>query len=257
MTAGAYVLGEMPYPAVERLLAAPERSVAILPAGSVEAHGPHLPLDTDTLISTEIAKAAADKLAAAGYIAVRFPALAYGVTDWALGFAGTTSIAANVIEGLVLQACLGAHAAGFDRIVLTNAHLEPGHIATLRTVAKKFEAETGRPLLFVDKTRRRQAQRLTAEFQSGSCHAGQYETSLILAIAPELVDRDAAAALPAVTVALHEKIAAGAQNFAECGLDQAYCGDPAAASAEEGRASLDVLSDMVLEAVSASFDGED
>lgn len=256
MSAGAHVLGELPYPAVEALLAAKERSVAIIPAGSVEAHGPHLPLDTDTLISTAIAKSAADKLAEAGYIAVRFPALAYGVTDWALGFAGTTSIGAEVIEGLVLQACMGAHTAGFDRVVLTNAHLEPGHIATLRNVAKRFEAETQQALLFVDKTRRRQAQRLTAEFQSGSCHAGQYETSLILAIAPELVDHAAAASLPAVTVALHEKIAAGAQNFAECGLDRAYCGDPAAATAEEGHASLDVLSDMVLEAVNASFDAE-
>ncbi len=256
MSGSAHALFEMRYPQVAAALAQAERSVAIIPAGSVEAHGPHLPLGTDTLISTAVAQRAAAALAEHGYLAVHYPPLHYGVTDWAEGFEGTTSIGADVIGPLVLQACLSAHRLGFDYVVLTNAHLEPGHIQTLRAVAKDFEANTGTPLLFVDKTRRKQAQKLTAEFQSGSCHAGQYETSLILAIAPDLVDTKAAAALPVVTVALHEKIAAGAQNFAECGLDRAYCGDPAAASADEGRASLDVLSDMVLEAVSAGFDAE-
>ena len=52
------------------------------------------------------------------------------------------------IHGLVLQACLQAHAMGFSRVALTNAHLEPGHIATLRAVAKEFEVRTGQVLAF-------------------------------------------------------------------------------------------------------------
>jgi creatinine amidohydrolase len=174
------------------------------------------------------------------------------VTQWARGFSGTISISIEVVEGLVLQTCLAAKELGFDRVVLTNAHLEPGHIATLRRVAQRFAAEVGEPLLFVDKTRRSNAARLTAEFQSGSCHAGQYETSLVLAIRPELVDMPVARALPALDVPLHERIAAGAQDFAACGLDQAYCGNPGAATAEEGERSLLVLRDMVVEAVEAS-----
>lgn len=246
-------LGELRFPQIDALLRGPGRSVALIPAGSVEAHGPHLPLNTDTLISDTVAGRSARALAELGYMAVRFPALAYGVTDWAATFSGTTSVSADVIEPLVLQACMAAHRMGFDRVVLTNAHLEPGHIQTLRRVAKRFESELGQALLFVDKTRRAMAAKLTAEFQSGSCHAGQYETSLILAIAPHLVDMTAATALPRLEVALHEKIAAGAQNFAECGLVDAYCGDPASATAQEGEHSLGVLTQMVVDAVTASF----
>lgn len=242
-------LRELAYPEVEALLAAGRRSVAIIPTGSTEAHGPHLPLSTDTLISEAVAGRAANELAARGWNAVRFPPLHYGVTDWAASFRGTTTISREVIHGLVLQACLQAHAMGFSRVAMTNAHLEPGHIATLRAVAKEFEAHTGQPLAFADKTRRANAQRLTAEFQSGSCHAGQYETSLVLAIRPELVRMELAAGLPEHVVPLHERIAAGAKDFVECGVPRAYCGNPAGASAEEGEQSLRILSAMVVELV--------
>ncbi len=257
MKGSHHALFGLSYTAVEALLRADTTSVAIVPAGSVEAHGPHLPLGTDTLISQAVAERSARALAELGYLAVHYPPLHYGVTDWADGFAGTTSISADVIGPLVLQTCQSALALGFDHIVLTNAHLEPGHIQTLRAVAKQFETQTGSPLLFVDKTRRKQAQKLTAEFQSGSCHAGQYETSLILAIRPDLVDRSAAAALPALQLPLHERIAQGAQNFAECGLDNAYCGAPAAATAEEGERTLQTLAQMVVDAVQAASTSND
>lgn len=253
MSGSYHQLGELSYAKLEALLTLPERSVAIIPTGSVEAHGPHLPLNTDTLISTEVAGRAAMELADRGLVAICFPPISYGVTDWAADFKGTVSISVEATESTVLAACDAAHSFGFDRVVVTNAHLEPGHIQTLRGVAKQFEARTGQPLLFVDKTRRAEAKRLTPEFQSGSCHAGQYETSLVLAIRPDLVDRDAASELPEVVVALHEKIAAGAQGFADCGLTQAYCGNPSAATAEEGERTLDTLTEMVVEAVQKSF----
>ncbi|HLT40236.1 MAG TPA: creatininase family protein, partial [Enhygromyxa sp.] len=145
---------------------------------------------------------------------------------------------------------------GFDAAVLVNAHLEPDNIATLREVIREH-AESGAPgmLLFPDKTRRRNAARLTEEFQSGSCHAGQYETSLVLAVAPELVRWPIAEALPDHHVPLHEHIARGAKSFADCGLDRAYCGDPAGASAEEGNASYDALAAMVVATVLEAFAG--
>ena len=247
-------LGKLSYVDVERLLGEGRRSVALIPAGSVEAHGPHLPLSTDTMISDEVAARAGRKLAAKGWVAIRFPPLHYGVTEWAKGFKGTTSITADIAEALVMQTCTAAHQFGFDRVALTNAHLEPGHIQTLRNVSARFEAQTGRRLVFSDKTRRRNAQRLTEEFRSGSCHAGQYETSLVMAIAPELVDEQAARDLPEHIVPLHEKIAAGARSFEECGMSRAYCGNPAGASVQEGKRSLELLSDMVVEAVELSFD---
>ena len=106
--------------------------------------------------------------------------------------------------------------------------------------------------MFPDKTRRRNAARLTEEFQSGSCHAGQYETSLVLAVDPSLVREQVAHDLPEHHVALHEHIARGAKSFVDCGLDQAYCGTPAGASAAEGHASYEALANMVVEAVVAA-----
>jgi creatinine amidohydrolase len=253
MTGSAHDIGELSYTAVEALLKSPARKIAIVPVGSVEAHGPHLPLATDTMISVEVAIRAARELAARGCVAVRFPAINYGVTDWARMFAGTTTLTAATTEAIVFETCHAAHAMGFDRVVLTNAHLEPDHIATLRAVAERFSEQTGHALLFPDKTRRHAAQRLTAEFRSGSCHAGQYETSLVLAIRPELVDVAQARALPEHIVPLHERIAAGARDFADCGLDRAYCGNPAGATAEEGEQSLATLVALVIEAVEQSF----
>jgi creatinine amidohydrolase len=225
----------------------------LVPVGSLEQHGPHLPLGTDTMISVEVARRAAGELAARGYVAVRFPAIPYGVTDWARMFAGTITLTAATTEAVVFETCHAAHAIGFDRVVLTNAHLEPDHIATLRAVAERFSEQTGHALLFPDKTRRHAAQRLTEEFKSGSCHAGQYETSLVLAIHPELVDVAQARALPEHVVPLQERIAAGARDFAVCGLDRAYCGNPAGATADEGERSLATLVAMVIEAVEQSF----
>lgn len=250
-------LAELSFAEVSRQLDAAPQSVAIVPTGSVEAHGPHLPLSTDTLISEAVAMRAAQQLSDAGWTAVVFPPLHYGVTDWAASFAGTTSIPAEFVHGMLLAATKSAHAMGFTRVAITNAHLEPGHIQTLRAVAKAFEANTGHPLVFSDKTRRRNAAQLTEEFQSGSCHAGQYETSLVLAIRPELVDMQAAQGLPEHVVPLHEKIAAGAKDFIDCGLPQAYCGSPAGATAQEGESSLQTLASMTAQAVLASVDPQD
>lgn len=253
MSGSAHELAALKYTEVAELLSSDVRKIAIVPAGSTEAHGPHLPLGTDSIISTEMARLGAEGLAASGYLAVRFPTIHYAVTDWAGDFSGSTTIPTDTAHGIVLGTCLAAKRMGFDRVVLTNAHLEPDNIQTLRAVTKAFEEAAGEPLLFPDVTRRRNAERLTDEFRSGSCHAGQYETSLVLAVHPELVDMDIARELPDHYVPLHERIAAGAKSFLECGMDRAYCGNPAGSTAEEGRATYEVLARLVVEVVEASF----
>lgn len=246
----ALELARMTYVEVEAALARSEPKIALLPTGSTEAHGPHLPLATDSIISEEMARRAAELLAARGMIAVRMPALHYAVTDWAADFSGSAGITQATARATLLELAHRYAKLGFDATVLINAHLEPDNIATLRGVTRDY-AESGAPgkLLFPDNTRRRFASRLTAEFQSGSCHAGQYETSLVLAVDPSLVRMPIAKQLPEHHVALHEHIARGATSFAECGLDQAYCGDPARASAAEGHTTYDALASIVLDTV--------
>jgi creatinine amidohydrolase len=249
----ARALGDLTYPEVEALLAGKGTRVALVPSGSTEAHGPHLPLATDSLISESVARRAAELLAQEGLEAVWLPTLHYAVTDWAASFSGTVTIPRPIASGLVLEACVAVHDMGFERVALVNSHLEPDNIDTLREVAKSYEARTGTPLIFADQTRRRWAEKLTDEFRSGSCHAGQYETSLVMAIRPDLVREDLARGLPGLHVPLHEKIRDGARNFADCGMERAYCGTPAGATAAEGHETLEALARSSADAVLQSL----
>src|SRR5439155_655912 len=69
-------------------------AIALVPIGATEAHGPHLPLATDVIISDELAGRAGEELAGRGRRTVIAPSLAYAVTEYAAGFGGTVSIAA-------------------------------------------------------------------------------------------------------------------------------------------------------------------
>jgi creatinine amidohydrolase len=128
-------------------------------------------------------------------------------------------------------------------VVIVNSHFEPEHVAALRRAASR----TGAALF--DLTRRANARLLTEEFRSGASHAGRYETSLILALQPHLVDVDEMRTLRPLHVDMPSAIAAGKTDFVAMGMDQAYCGAPAEASAEEGRATLATLSAMLAKLV--------
>ena len=101
----------------------------------------------------------------------------------------------------------------------------------------------------LDLTRRRNAERLTDEFRSGSCHAGRYETSLVLAQRPELVHADRMTGLEERHVDMPAAIRAGQTDFLAMGMEQAYCGSPAEASAEEGIETFETLTAMLVELI--------
>src|SRR5579863_3030868 len=132
--------------------------VLLLPVGAVEPHGPHAPLRTDSIISTAVCERAAIELSGDPRIrALVLPEIGFGVTHYAAAFTGA---------------------------VIVNSHFEPAQVATLRRAA-----ETARVGL-LDLTRRAMAEQLTEEFKSGAAHAGRYETSLVLATHPELIETD-------------------------------------------------------------------
>lgn len=110
------------------------------------------------------------------------------------------------------------------------------------------------PLAFVfpDVTRKPWALRLTDEFKSGACHAGQYEGSVVMAERPELVREELRRELPVNPSSLSVAIRAGLGTFEEAGGPRAYFGNPAGATAEEGRATIDVLGNILAEAVLAA-----
>lgn len=228
-------------------------AVAILPLGALEAHGPHLPLGTDVVIAEAMAREGARLLAQGGARVRVLPALAWAPAPFADEFPGTLSIRPQTLVALVLDLAAALAARGVEVLALANAHFDPAQVAALREASAQI-VERGRPrLAFPDLTRRELAAELGDEFRSGACHAGRYETSIVLAERPDLVIEAVRAALPEVPVSLPEAMRAGRASFGAAGLPFAYCGDPAAASAAEGRALVARLGDILARAVRASL----
>lgn len=223
--------------------------VAILPIGSTEAHGPHLPLATDVIISEEMSLRAAEKLKGQGIETLVLPAISYSVTDFSSDFSGTISVSKETAAALIHDICVSLYAQGARLVVIANSHLEPEHIASINDAIEMVKQETGRAVAFPDKRRRRWAEKLTEEFRRGDCHAGSYETSLVMAARPGLVREDIRHSLERVPISIAEKIKDGARNFIEAGGTEAYFGDPRSASREEGEAMYQALSDMIVTAV--------
>ena len=226
----------------EALRACGRPLVALLPVGSVEPHGPHLPLGTDTIISEAAALRACALLSERGAEALVVPALPYGVTDFAAGFAGAVSLPAAALTAMLASIVAALRAAGFDHVCLVNNHLEPAHDGAVRAAIASFEA---REASVACPLTRRWARTLSAEFKSGACHAGTYETSLVLAASPDLVDTASARGLTAVPISLSSGIQAGKHTFREMGMTAAYAGAPAEATAAHGEEQLDHLAAMI------------
>ena len=232
------------------------RVVAILPIGATEAHGPHLPLSTDVLIAEAMARSGAARLAQRGLEPLILPPLAYTPTPFAAGFAGTIGVSATTLRETLEDIAGSLGRLGVRRLVIANAHLDPTHLGALHDAVSATRADTdptgagnAATVIFPDITRRPWGSRLTAEFRSGACHAGQYETSIIMAVRPDLVRDDARMTLPPVTHSLSTAMREGRHTFEEAGGERAYFGDPAAASAEEGLQTIAVLGEILEEAV--------
>lgn len=223
--------------------AAEEGAVALLPAGATEAHGPHLPLNTDVVISETAARRAVAMLRRERIAAVVMPPLAYAVTEFAADFGGTISLPLETATAMARDVILGAGRAGFRGVVVCNAHLEPGNLKALKDAVVAAN-EAGVKATFPDVTRKPHALRLGDEFKSGACHAGSYETSLVLAADPFLVRSDVAERLEANPKSLSVAIREGKKSFLEAGGPQAYFGYPAEASAGEGERLYDELADI-------------
>lgn len=249
------VFSENSWTAIRDALKSGRPVVAILPCGATEAHGPHLPLNTDVIISECMANHALPALTARGYLAAILPPLAYMPAAYAEAFAGTITIGAASAKAVLLDIAQSLKTQGFACLALANSHFDPANVAMLREAAKEIAA-LGLPVAFADFTRRVLAQTLTAEFQSGACHAGQYETSLIMAARPELVDDGERMRLVDNPASLTESFARGAKTFAEAGGPEAYFGYPRHASAAEGAESYRIMAAALVNAVAAALSPE-
>lgn len=238
----------------EEIAAIPRgRLIGLLPVGATEAHGPHLAVGADVTIAEAMAGAALPALAAAGWEPRVLPALAYTPAPFARAFPGTLAIRPQtLVETVVdLADALADHRAA--ALAIANSHLDPEHLAALETAVARIAAAGRLRVAFPNLVRRRFAERLGEEFRSGACHAGRFETSIVLAARPAEVRVPAARGLPPNPRSLVEAMRAGHADFASAGGPRAYFGDPAAASREEGDESVRILGDILAEATLAAL----
>jgi creatinine amidohydrolase len=224
-------------------------TVALLPVGSTEPHGPHLPLATDAILSEEVCLRAARALRDQGIFAAVAPTIPYGVTRYARGFRGALSLREETLVALLTDVIRALLDDGFAHVALVNNHLEPEHAAALRRAVEQLADERGDAAVsFPDQLTRRWGRTLTDEFKRGDCHAGRYETSLVQAARPGLV-RPGSGSLPTLTLSLAAAIRAAEGRevtFAGIGMDRAYTGAPAEATPGEGEATYERLVTMVV-----------
>jgi len=180
----------------------------VVPLGATEQHGPHLPLGTDTIIASALVS---------DLDAVIAPALPYGSSGEHAGFPGTLSIGRAALEHVLVEL---ARSAAFARVLFVSAH--GGNAEPLASAVRALREEG------VDA-------RAWSPRWGGDAHAGRTETSLMLALAPELVGsaRDPGNIAPLAEL-MPRLRAEGVRAVSANGV----LGDPADASADEGRALL-------------------
>ncbi len=226
-----------------------ERVVAILPIGALEAHGPHLPLATDILIAEAMARTGGEKLSVRGMDILLLPALAYAPAPFAADFPGTLSLDPAAVTAQIVGIADSLSRHDFDLLALANAHLDPAHLGAIRAAVEQIRQDRRMRIAFPDVTQRLWATRLTPEFRSGACHAGRYETSIVMALRPEWVREDVRTKLPPNARSLSTAIAAGQKSFVEAGGPRAYFGSPGEATAAEGQSTIAILGAILEESV--------
>lgn len=232
---------------VGEMLRRGEAPLVLVPTGSTEQHGPHLPLDTDSVIATAVARGVAAMLgsvdgvlgsvdgAAVGPSVMVAPTVPYGASGEHQSFPGTVSIGEDALTVVVIE-LVRSLATWAGRIVFVNGH---GGNARALAGAVALLVDEGHPVAWVP-----------CGVPGGDAHAGRTETSLMLHLAPD-------------SVALHRAVAGNVSPLAQLMPDlrsgglaavspTGILGDPTGASAAEGAELLGAMVSSVIRRLSES-----
>jgi creatinine amidohydrolase len=195
--------------------ALPASPTVLVPLGSTEQHGPHLPLHTDTTIATAVAQAAAVRLRWDAVLVA--PAVAYGASGEHQDFPGTMSIGTEALQFLLVE-LVRSLSRWAGQIVIVNGH--GGNLPALAAAVARLRYE-GHAVMWAPCTT-----------TGTDAHAGHAETSLMLHLAPHLVDL--ARAEPGNRTPLAELLPTLTAEGVAAVSPSGVLGDPTTASAEEG-----------------------
>ena len=220
----------------------------IVPLGALEQHGPHLPLDTDAVIAETVADRAAQT---AGECMV-VPCIPIGASSHHLDFPGTASLSDTTLRRVLVEVIQTLLSHGFRGAYLVTGHA--GNVGAMSAVMAKLDpAERSRVVSFDDWPAQRDAIHRVAEDQLGldrelvGTHGGHFETSIMLAVAPDRVDMSSAVAGhvgPAASASAKLR-SEGMAALSPVGI----IGDPRGSTADAGERYLDALVDLVVEGI--------
>jgi len=236
---------EMNWPSIKKAIDSGFRTV-LIPVGSIEQHGPHLPLFTDTLLAYDLCERIAHKLG----LTLVAPTIRPGCSDHHLAFPGTVSISPRMLREMVDAYVGSLMKAGFRNFVVIPTH--GGNFEPLRkgfsTLRKKYRRV--KIYGYFDLQRFVRAMNdVAAQFgispEAGGAHSGFSETSCVLAVRKDLVDVSSAA--PGYMGSFDEKVSRvlirkGMTAFTKNGV----LGDPTGSSAEAGEKIIQNLVDHIV-----------
>lgn len=242
---GALELDGMTWPEVKAEQAR-GRDTVVIAFGATEQHGPHLPLATDALLGDHLARKVAERLSA--FVA---PTVRIGCSEHHLEFPGTLSLAESTFHGMVGDIVRSLARGGFGRVVLLPTH--GGNFGPLAAALDELGPVEGieisalTDLTALFKLAQLGADEFGVPLGKGGVHAGEWETSMLMAIRPDLVRLELGE--PGYTgdpqAAIGAIFGSGVHTVAANGV----IGDPTQASGEHGSRYWDEVLEIVLSAV--------
>lgn len=204
--------------------------VVLIPLGSTEQHGPHLPFTTDTAIAVAVTKAVATALSEASVSVVVAPEIGIGASGEHQGFPGTVSMGHEALRSVVIELARSVKTWA-PRVVFVNGH--GGNVSTLVSAVAQLTDEDHEVMW------------VACGVAGQDAHAGREETSMMLHLHPEDVRMDKAevGVTESLTTLLPQLQAGGVQAISPNGV----LGDPTGASAEEGAELLARISLTVVD----------
>lgn len=221
-------------------------TIVIVPVGSLEQHGPHCPVEVDSRLAETVAMATAEKLSDRESVLV-LPTVWTGVSEHHMSFGGTISLGFEAFSALIHGICGSLVRHGFKRIVLFNGH--GGNDNALRVITDELTPKLGVPIAqFTYWYAASEPIAAILEKQTQLRHACEAETSMMMAVRPELIAEDR---IPLAKSNMYPTVAdlvgSGVYRWRSLGAQAAsgVIGFPEAANPEKGHRLIEDIAQVL------------